>query len=51
MEVPKNGICLMENPVEMDDFGDIWGYPHFRKPPFGALPPNIQCSPNHTLVW
>ena len=27
MEVPKNGICLMENPVEMDDLGDIWGYP------------------------
>ena len=32
MEVPKNGICLMENPVEMDDLGDIWGYLQLHRP-------------------
>ena len=34
----------------MDDLGDIWGYPHFRKPPFGARPPSIQPKSHTGLV-
>ena len=32
--LPQNGWFTMENSIKVDD---DWGYPYFRKPPYGLL--------------
>ena len=32
---PIAGWFIREIPIQMDD--NYWGYPHFRKPPFGLM--------------